>query len=191
MTTEYIDSLRFHLTTGLPEVVPGLTKLAYEQIVDEMMDTLPKNEGEFEKFAAGPGGFGNALVEGAGTALGKASIAALAGAGFLGIRHAMQSSEVNSLRPKFEQALHTIMTGSDSASQMIKSYDKNKIKSFAETIFSYGPHVAADTNVLKTLLANALSGDGLDPSTLRSIQELERNRKDLNSWKPADLGFKG
>lgn len=194
MSTEhkdYTDSLRFHLMAGLPEAVPGLTKQAYEEIVETMMKSIPKNEKDFEKFAAAGGGFGQAIAEGAGTALGKATIAALAGAGFMGIRSVMNSSEVNALRPQFERALSQIMTGSDSASQMIRAYDKNKIKSFAETIFAYGPHVAADVNVLKTLLANALSGDGLDPSTLRSIQELERNRKDLNSWKPADIGFKG
>lgn len=190
MTTEYQDSIRFHLLAELPEVAPGLTKSAYVQIVDEMMAHLPQHEEEFEKFAAA-GGFGNALAEGAGSAIGKATIAALAGAGLYGIHNAMRSSDINALRPRFEQALSQIMSGNDSASQMIRSYDKNKVKSFAETIFSYGPHVAADINVLKTLLANALSGDGLDPSTLRSIQELERNRKELSSWKPADLGFKG
>lgn len=189
-STEYQDSIRFHLLAELPSVAPGLTKSAYVQIVDEMMAHLPKHDEEFEKFAAA-GGFGNALAEGAGTAIGKVTIAALAGAGLYGIHNAMQSSDINALRPRFEQALSQIMSGRDSASQMIRSYDKNKVKSFAETIFSYGPHVAADINVLKTLLANALSGDGLDPSTLRSIQELERNRKELSSWKPADLGFKG
>ena len=63
--------------------------------------------------------------------------------------------------------------------------------SLANTIFEYAPSVAGDVNILKSLLATYVNSDGIDPSTIRSLQELEMNKKNLQSWKPSDLGFKG
>lgn len=180
------------LKAKLPEAVPGLTKLAYEEIISSALDKLPKNLEKFEKAegltkkADAAGVLGNAFVQG----IGGAAAAALMGGALIGLRNAVNSAKNNSLRPAFEQSLKTAMAGVDPASEILRN-NKQKVRSFAETIFNFAPHAACDPNILKGILAHVVQGDSIDPATVRSLMELEEKKKNLQAFKVQDVVLKG
>lgn len=211
-----ITSFKNEFGKQLPEAFPGLTKLAYEQIIKETVAALPKNfdnfngtEEQFEtmikeagwwdaavkpaKDAAHTAGmeFAGQLAGGAGKAIGAAGIAALAGGALLAVRSAYKGLENSGLRPVFEQALHIALHSRGLAGENLRDAPIAKVKSFAETIFTYAPHVACDPNLLQGVLAGTIAGDSIDVATIRSLVELEEKRKNMIGWKPADLAFKG
>ena len=132
----------------------------------------------------------HAVHEGMGAA-GKAGIALMVGGGLYGLNRIARSADTEIAHSKFQSALRQVLASNDSAGQIIKSAPMERVNSLANTIFSYAPNVATDVNLLKTLLATYVNSEGIDPSTIRSLQELEMNRQKINTWKPADLGFKG
>ena len=197
MSTEYIDSLRDTLLSGIAVEYPHLTKSACESIVEDIISAHPqglmKQAGFFDVVRRVAGDHevqarvGQEIM---GTA-GKAALAMMAGAGLYGINRVVRSAEGEVTRSRFEAALRTCLSSNDSAGQIIKSAPPEKVRSLATTIFNYAPNVASDVNLLKTLLATFVNSDGMDSTTIRSLQELEMNRQKINTWKPADIGFKG
>lgn len=197
MSTEYIDSLRDTLLSGIAVEYPHLTKSACESIVEDIISAHPqglmKQASFFDvvrRVAGDHAVQARAGQEIMGTA-GKAAIAMMAGAGLYGINRVVRSAEGEVTRSRFEAALRTCLSSNDSAGQIIKSTPPEKVRSLANTIFNYAPNVASDVNLLKTLLATFVNSDGMDSTTIRSLQELEMNRQKINTWKPADIGFKG
>ena len=67
---------------------------------------------------------------------------------------------------------------------ILKNAKREKVLQYAETIFKFSPHVATDTNVLSSILANAIHGEGLDPMTIKSIVDLEGKFKDNTGFSP-------
>lgn len=187
MNTEYVDSLKATLKSGLTIQYPHMTKEACEKIVEEMVAAHPN--GLIKQAANVPMNqmFGAAMRD----AAGKATVAAIAGAGLYGLNRLVRSADQDIAKTRFESALRQVLSSNDQAGQIIKSVDRAKVMSLANTIFEYAPSVAGDVNILKSLLATYVNSDGIDPSTIRSLQELEMNKKNLQSWKPSDLGFKG
>jgi hypothetical protein len=111
---------------------------------------------------------GNAL-KGIATGIG----AGVAGLGLGLAVHGMSSMFNNAstaiLHAKFIKAV-------DTAAQhnaLLSNADRSKINSYAETIFKFAPHVATDVNMLSSILANAVHGEGLDPMTIRTLTDLE------------------
>lgn len=197
MSTEYIDSLRDTLLSGIAVEYPHLTKSACESIVEDIISAHPqglmKQASFFDVVRRVAGD--HAVQARAGQEImstaGKAAIAMMAGAGLYGINRVVRSAEGEVTRSRFEAALRTCLSSNDSAGQIIKSTPPEKVRSLANTIFNYAPNVASDVNLLKTLLATFVNSDGMDSTTIRSLQELEMNRQKINTWKPADIGFKG
>lgn len=185
------------LKAKLPEAIPGLTKLAYEQIIEGALNNLPKNLDKFlEKEADAKGSLtkeaniGNFIGEGFGKAIGGAAAAALAGGAIVGLRSIVNQAKNNALRPSFEQSLRTAMSGVDPASEILRN-NKQKVRSFAETIFNFAPHAACDPNILKGILAHVIQGDSIDPQTIRSLMEIEEKQKNLQAFKIQDVTLKG
>lgn len=80
------------------------------------------------------------------------------------------------LKSKFETALQNVIN----SNRIIKNADPTKVKSYAATLFSFAPHVASDVNLLNSLLANAVLGEGVDPMTIKTLTELEGKYRDNN-----------
>lgn len=59
-----------------------------------------------------------------------------------------------------------------------------KAKQYAATIFKFAPHVATDPNVLSSVLANAVHGEGIDPQTIKSLTDLEGRLRENKSFTP-------
>lgn len=119
--------------------------------------------GEEIYYGASP--FAKALGEGtarAGLALG--ALALLAGG-----RVAYKGIQGSFLSGKFQQALEKVKA----SNILIQSADPAKVESYAATIFKFAPHIAADPNLLSAVLANAIHGEGIDPMTIKTLQEME------------------
>jgi hypothetical protein len=118
---------------------------------------------------------GMALKAGFGLAAG------LAGAGIVkGITATSSAITNNALRTKFEFALTSVIN----SNKIVKGANPTKVKSYADTLFSFAPHVASDVNMLSTLLTNAVHGEGVDASILKSITDLEGRYRENNSPSP-------
>jgi hypothetical protein len=100
---------------------------------------------------------GKALV-GAGAATIFASLGSMYGA--------VQSHKLyNAFLKSFREVMNT--------NRVIKAAGPEKALNYAHTIFKFAPHVATDANLLSSVLANAIHGEGIDPMTIRSLTELE------------------
>lgn len=122
----------------------------------------------------------NSFKKGLGEAAGKSGVMLAGALTGLGIYKAHQALQKTALREKFEQALHQVST----KNYILKSAPKDKLTSFAETIYKFAPHVAGDPNILSSLLANAVHGESLDPKTIESIVQLEGKYLDKGQFNP-------
>lgn len=107
-------------------------------------------------------------------AAGKALVGGVAAAGFSSLMGAVNVVKAHAMYNKFLQALEEAIK----SNSVLRAADKNKLMNFGNTIFKFAPHVATDTNVLETVLSNAIHGNSLDPMTIRMLTELEGRYKD-------------
>lgn len=84
------------------------------------------------------------------------------------------------LHSKFLQALEKAYRNN----RILTESPKEKILDYAETIFKYAPNVATDSNLLTSILTNAIHGDGIDPMTIKTLTELEGRYTDNTSFNP-------
>lgn len=109
------------------------------------------------------------LISGAVPAIG-AGVAGLGlGLSIHGLSSAFAHAGNQFLRDKFQQALNAAVSNNP----LLMDADRSKVNSYAETVFKFAPHVAADPNLLSSILANAVHGEGLDPMTIRTLADLE------------------
>lgn len=105
----------------------------------------------------------------------------LAGAAIVkGINSATAITSNLLTRNKFEAALSQVMQNN----RVVRGADPVKAKNYAETIFSFAPHVASDANLLSSILANAVHGEGIDPMTIKTLVDLEGRYTDNNESRP-------
>lgn len=109
------------------------------------------------------------MARGVAQAAGKALVGGVAAAGFATLMGAVNAVKSHALYNKYLQALDE----ATKASPILRSADKQKLLSFGNTIFKFAPHVATDSNVLETVMTNAIHGNSLDPMTIKMLTELE------------------
>lgn len=68
--------------------------------------------------------------------------------------------------------------------KVVKNADREKVIRYGETVYKFAPHVACDANMLASILANAIQGDGIDPMTIRTLSELEAKYQDNTAFLP-------
>lgn len=134
-----------------------------------------------------PGHMGQDIVRNIGESFGKSiggGIGNLAiNSVVSGIAGLVGSAQNSMLYRKFTEALKTVVE----SNRIVRNADRNKVMSYAETIYKFAPHVASDVNILSQLLSNAIHGEGVDPTTIETITRLEeRYSKDV-SFKPKNL----
>ena len=160
------------------------------QTLKDEVKTRFQTEAEVEAFMAGfekqaalekqaePYVFNHEMAK-AGLKVGATLIGSLLGAGAVaGIAKGFGSHDNNQLRSKFEMALQQVVN----TNKIVKNANPTKVRSYADTLFSFAPHVSSDPNLLSSLLANAVLGEGIDPMTIKSITDLEGRYKENNSY---------
>lgn len=113
--------------------------------------------------------FKGEVFKGMGSALGMGAAGLGLGLAIHGMSSALNSIGTNNLRSKFEAALETSLR----SNILLADVDRVKVKSYAETVFKFAPHVACDANLLGPILAHAVQGEGLDSMIIRSLADLE------------------
>ena len=110
----------------------------------------------------------------------------LAGAAMVGgVNSYMSSSSNSALRSQFEKALALVIANNP----YVKRAPKDRVKDYAETIFKFAPHVAADPNILGSVLANVIQGEGIDQMTIKNLVDLESLHKENMAYGPL-MGIK-
>lgn len=127
-----------------------------------------------------PPGFKNKLIEELGGGLGKGVAGMLFNVGVAGIGTAAKSVMNNNLHTRFLEALEQTIK----SNRIIKEADKNKVKQYAETVFKFAPNVATDVNLLSSILANAIHGEGIDPMTIKTLTDLEGRFQENTTFTP-------
>ena len=126
-------------------------------------------------------GLGQGVIEALPGALAKSGVGLAAGlAGALLVKGLTSSSSMitnNALKSKFESALTQVIN----SNKIVKGANQSKVHSYANTLFSFAPHVASDPNILGTILANVIQGEGVDPMTIKSITDLEGRYRENNA----------
>jgi hypothetical protein len=101
--------------------------------------------------------------------LGTGAAAFGIGLGMHGISTLINNAGNNKLKEAFSSSLaHVVATN-----PIVQDADSARVNSYAETIFKFAPHVACDSNLLSSILANAVHGEGIDPMTIRTLTDLE------------------
>lgn len=156
----------------------------YEQLHELAMEKCAGDETQakafeeaFLKTAFFGGGFGKALGEGAAKAVG-AGVAGLGiGLGIHGISTAISGMADTNMHSKFESALKAAVSGNEMLRHAMSEHP-GRVQSFAETLYKFAPHVVCDPNVLAHLLVNAVQGESVDITTIKTISELENRYTD-------------
>ena len=121
-----------------------------------------------------------AMYETAGKAVAGTLAGVLTGAAMYGAAKAKSGMDTRSLHSEFQMALNKVVQGS----RVVQQANREKVHSYAETIFKFAPHIATDPNILGQILSNAVVFDGLDPSTIKTLQEMEARHQDNTSIAP-------
>ena len=156
-----------------------MDKSLFEQIQELALEKCAGDQEQADAFteafikqAFNWGGMAADISKGAGSAIGG-SIAGLGlGLGIHGISSALRSAADSNLRSKFESALKMALSSNEMLRHAM-SENPQRVRSFADTIFSFAPHVACDPNILAHLLVNSVQGESVDITTIKTITELE------------------
>ena len=114
---------------------------------------------------------------------GRAMAGAGAGAGMIGAIKILGMAKSSIKRRDFERALEEVLI----SNPILKQEGRPKVEKFAETVFRFAPNVASDPNLLSTVLANAVHGESMDTTTIKSLTELEAKFNQYSDVKPRDF----
>lgn len=168
-----------------------------EQIIEQIYSVAMEkyaNEEQAQAFVEGfmkEAAFGLSALNGFGGAVGsvtsnpefqkslaKAAVglgAGLAGAAIVkGLSTAGSGADYLILKRKYDNSLAHAL----SISRTVKGGKPDRVKSFGDTIFKFAPHVASDPHLLTTILEAAVLSDGLDPTTIKNLVDLENKYRD-------------
>lgn len=123
--------------------------------------------------------FGQLVSEGFGKGLGGAAIGLMAGGVAAGIGALITQSQKAQLHVKFQTALNQVKA----SNRLVKAAPAARVDAYASTIFNFAPHVAADPNLLGSVLANVIQGESMDPMTLKMLSELEGRYVENSTFK--------
>lgn len=56
---------------------------------------------------------------------------------------------------------------------VLKSIPIEELRKYGDTLFKFAPNVCTDPNMLSTLLINAVHGEGIDLTTIKTLVDLE------------------
>lgn len=101
--------------------------------------------------------------------LGKGLAGLTLGLGVTAVASAAKNMVTNNLHTEFMEALRQAVA----SNPILRQANKQKVVNYAQTIFKFAPHVATDANLLSSILANAVHGEGVDPQTIKTLTDLE------------------
>lgn len=168
-----------------------------KEAVDHFMDGFIKEAGILDSMlsrpvsqitpASNPSGkdrlpdtLGQTITRGIGQSFGQGLGTLAVTAGVTSVGSLFRSVNNMALHSKFLQSLERAYQGN----RILKEADREKVMQYAETIFKFAPHVATDSNILSSVLANAIHGEGIYPDTIKMLVDLEGKFTDNATFSP-------
>lgn len=160
------------------EFVEGFMKES--GILDKALASATSGGFDIQKGGKHPDTLAQTINKGFGSSMGQGlgSLAIAAGTASIGSMY--NRVHGMALHSKFLQALERAYQGN----RILKESSKEKVLQYAETVFKFAPNVATDSNLLSSILANAIHGDGIDPMTIKTLTELEGRYSDNTTFNP-------
>lgn len=154
---------------AIAEFVAGFTKEA--SMLESMLKSKTDNKGENIQTTVLKG-IGSTVGQGVGNLLVTAGIASAGGM--------INSVKGMALHSKFLQALERAYQ----TNTILKQAPKEKVLQYAETIFKFAPNISTDSNILSSVLANAIHGEGIYPDTIKMLTDIESRYAENTSFNP-------
>lgn len=117
---------------------------------------------------------------------GKIGLTLAAGAAIYGAKKGVDAVGSLLLRRRYQNNLRML----HESNPALRAVDPEVLARYGDTIFNYAPNIATDPNLLSTLLVNAVHGEGIDLTTIKTITELEDKYSSRGTFQPAQIGFK-
>ncbi len=120
------------------------------------------------------------IIKGIGGTLGQGIGNLAVTAGIAGAGNLFNSVKGMKLHSQFLQALEKAYQ----TNRILKEADKEKVLQYAETIFRFAPNISTDSNILSSVLANAIHGEGIYPDTIKMLTDIEAKYMDNSAFNP-------
>ena len=102
-------------------------------------------------------------------AMGKGLGGMAVGLGIHGLNQAWSSVSHDTLHTSFLTSLEKAVA----SNVLLRDQKRDKVQQYAETIFKFAPHVACDPNLLSSVLAHVVQGEGVDVTIIKTLSDLE------------------
>ena len=183
--TDIKESFVHGLKERISEELPGLTKAAQEMIVSDIVSSIENSEelaaaarlSGMSKEAGIFSAAGKVLGEGVASGLTRAGVGLMAGATVHNFLKSRRNEQLINQYADFQNTLSHVAA----RNALLSSENEDRIQELGNSIFKFAPTVANDPLVLETVMSNAIHGGGLDPQTVRSLQELEERYHNLHN----------
>lgn len=142
-----------------------------EEFLQAFYETLLEKEAGFAD------GLTSTLVRDFAGGISKGLAGVTLGLGVSALTSAIKSTATSQLHNQFTTALSSAIA----TNPVLRQAKKEKVVNYAETIFKFAPHVATDANLLSSILANAVHGEGIDPQTIKTLTDLESRYAEVRS----------
>lgn len=120
-------------------------------------------------------------------AAGKLGLGLAVGAGVYGLSKAKEGSAYAAKKVKYLYALRTVQE----RNPVLKSIPVEELRKYGDTLFNFAPSVVTDPNMLSTLLINAVHGEGIDLTTIKTLVDLEDKYSGKNNFQISSMIAKG
>lgn len=124
--------------------------------------------------------FQHSIFKGMGGALGQGLGGLAVTAGVTSVGSLIGSVQNAALHSKFLQALERACQ----SNRILRDNPRERVLQYAETIFKFAPNLATDSNVLGSIVANAIQGEGVYPDTIKMITDIESRYVENKSFNP-------
>lgn len=172
----------------------GLEKFAGDEAMAEqfvaafvahvMLEKEAADKEAMQKEAAErPQDLGRTLMEGAAKSLGESAAGLVANTAVAGL---MAGSRLVTDQFRYQRFLRAL-EHAIASNRVLRDTPKAKVQRYADTVYNFAPLVAVDPNLLGSVLANAVLGDGIDLMTIKSLTDLESRHRDNGSLNPKAL----
>lgn len=148
-------------------------------LLDGMLN-LPTGQGSKHNGERAPETAAHAITKGLSTSIGQGLGGLVMSLGTTTAGTLYNTVRNQALHSKFLQALERAYRNN----RILTESPKEKVLQYAETIFKFAPNVATDSNLLTSILTNAIHGDGIDPMTIKTLTELEGRFTDNTTFNP-------
>jgi hypothetical protein len=123
---------------------------------------------------------GHTIARGIGTSMGQGLGSLAVGLGATAAGSMFNVAKNMALHSKFLQALEQAYK----TNRILAQEDREKVLRYAETIFKFAPNIATDANILSSVLANAIHGEGIYPDTIKMLTDIEARYSGNTTFNP-------